>query len=231
MTNIQRTLVLFTSPQKEMAELAARPTFWFPLALTLAGTLIVQLWYFQIVDFSWLADYSSSANRRMAQLPEATRAGLAAKMSKARLLGLTLAAALFTPLVIRTLSATFFNLLGKLLNIRRTFRDWFAVVWWASLPLTLNLLAAALLLAFTESRQISPSALSVLSVNELFAHRGYHDRGFNILSTLTLLHPIAWWYTVRGVQALSSRSLQFSAAFVLGPIVLFYAVWGLLPIA
>jgi hypothetical protein len=231
MTNIQRALVLFTSPRKEMAELAGRPTFWFPLALTLILTLIVQLWYFHIVDFSWLADYSISANRRMAQLPEASRAAIAAKMSKARLMGLTLAAALLAPLVIRTLSATFFNLLGKLLNIRGTFKEWLAVVWWASLPLILNLLAAALLLAFTQSRQISPPALSVLSLNELFAHKTYPDRGFNILSTLTLLHPVAWWYTVRGAQALSGRSLQFSAAFVLGPVLFFYGLWALLPIA
>jgi len=224
-------MVLFASPGREMAELAGRPTFWFPLALTLVCTLIVQLWYFQIVDFSWLADYSISANRRMAQLPEASRTALASKMSRGRLMGFTVTAALLAPLLIRTLTATFFNLLGKLLNIRKTFGEWLAVIWWASLPLTLNLLAAVLFLALTPSHQISPPGLSVLSLNELFAHRSYHERGFNVLTTLTLLHPIAWWYTVRGAQALSGRSLQFSAVFVLTPILLFYVVWALLPIA
>jgi hypothetical protein len=231
MTNLQRTLLLLTSPQKAMADLGGRPTFWFPLVVTLLGALVVHLWYFQIVDLAWLADYAVGSNRRMAQLPEATRAAMAARMSKGRLLWFTVGAALLTPLIVRTLVATFFNLLGKLLNIRRTFQEWLAVIWWASLPLTLNFVAAALLLAFTRSRQISPPAMFVLSLNELFAQKNYNDRGFNILTTLTLLHPVAWWYTVRGAQALSGRSLQYSAAFTLIPIFLFYAAWALLPIA
>jgi hypothetical protein len=70
----------------------------------------------------------------------------------------------------------------------------------------------------------------VLSLNELFGHRGVRDVGFGILTTLTLLHPLAWWYLVRGTQALSGRSLAFSATFTLVPILLFYGVWALLPL-
>jgi hypothetical protein len=130
----------------------------------------------------------------------------------------------------RTLTATFFNLLGKLLNIRRTFADWFAIVWWSSLPLALGLVASLLFLAFTRSWQISPFAVNVLSLNELFAHRSLHQSGFGVLMTLTCLHPVAWWFMVRGTQALSGRSLGFSAAFTLVPILLFYGVWALLPL-
>jgi hypothetical protein len=167
----------------------------------------------------------------MAQLPETTRAALAANMPKARLLGVTVVSALLVPLILRTLTATFFNLLGKLLNIRRAFKEWFAVIWWASLPLTLNLAAAALFLAFTQSRQVSPTGLTVLSLNELFAHKAYGESGFNILTNLTLLHPVAWWYTVAGVRALSGRSLPYSAVFALTPILLFYGIWALTPLA
>jgi hypothetical protein len=231
MTSLQRAFLLFVSPRKEMADLVSRPSFWFPLLLTLAGSLLVELWYFQIVDFAWIADYTVSTNRNMAKLPDAERAELAAKMSKGGLMGIAVVAAVLSPLVLRTLTATFFNLLGKLLNIRKTFADWFAVVWWAALPLTLNIVASALFLSFTQSRQISPLNLWVLSLNELFAHRQVHDSGVNILTTLTLLHPLAWWFLVRGTQALSGRSLQFSAIFTLVPIFLFYGVWALLPIA
>ncbi len=231
MSYLQRTLVLFTAPGREMADLAGRPTFWFPLLLTVLMTLAIQLWYLQIVDFSWLANYAVNSNRRMAQMPEATRAAIAARMSKGRLMGITVVAAVLTPLVFHTLTATFFNLLGKLLNVRKSFKDWLAVVWWAALPLTLNLFAAALFLAFTQSRQLSPTQLNVLSLNELFAHESYGERGFNIMTTLTALHPMAWWYLVRGTQALSGRSLGFSAAFTLIPILLFYTAWALLPIA
>ena len=231
MTSLQRALVLFAAPGRGMAGLSVRPSCWFPVTLTVTLAVIGQLWYFHIVDFAWAADYAVSANRNMARLPDVERAELAARMSKSSLMGIGLAAAVLTPLLLRTLTATFFNLLGKLLNVRRTFADWFAVVWWAALPLTLNLVAALFFLAFTRSRQISPLEVSVLSLNELFAHRAVHDSGVNILSMLTILHPLAWWFLVRGTQALSGRSLRFSAAFTLLPIGLFYGVWALLPLA
>jgi hypothetical protein len=231
MTSLQRALFLFVSPRKEMADLVSRPSFWFPVLLTVAAAIVVEVWYFQIVDFAWVTDYTVSTNRNMAKLPEAERAQLAAKMSKGNLMGIGVVLAALSPVLLRTLTATFFNLLGKLLNIRKTFADWFSVVWWAALPLTLNILASALFLTFTQSRQISPLNLNVLSLNELFAHRQVHDSGVNILTALTLLHPLAWWFLVRGTQALSGRSLQFSAVFTLLPIFLFYGVWALLPIA
>lgn len=231
MTSLHRAVLLFAAPRRQMAELASRPSCWFPLLLTVAATLVVQLGYFHVVDFAWLADYTVRANRNMARLPEAQRAALAARMSRSSLMGVSVVAAVLAPLVLRTLTATFFNLLGKLLNIRRSFTDWLAVVWWAALPLALNPLAAALFLGFTRTRQISPLDVNVLSLNELFAHRSLHQSGVNILTTLTVLHPLAWWYLVRGTQALSGRSLAFSAAFTLVPIGLFYGVWALLPVA
>jgi hypothetical protein len=232
MTSLRRAFLLFIAPSKEMADLASRPSIWFPVLITVAGAVIVQLWYFQIVDFAWATDYAVSANRNMARLPEDQRAQLAAKMSKSSLLAIGLTLAVLEPLLLRTLTATFFNLLGKLLNIRKTFRDWLAVVWWAALPLwTLSVLASMLLLAFTRSRQINPTELTVLSMNELFAHRAIHESGFYLLTTLTVLHPLAWWYLVRGTQALSGRSLAFSAGFTLVPILLFYGVWALTPLA
>lgn len=231
MRSLHRVIELFAAPGKAMAGLASRPSCWFPLMLTVTAALLVQLWYFHMVDFAWLADYTVRVNRHMAQLPERSRAEIAARMSRSSLMGITVVAAVLTPLLLRTLTATFFNLLGKLLNVRRTFTEWLAVVWWAALPLTLTLLASLLFLAFTRSRQISPTDLNVLSLNELFAHRSVAASGFNILTTLTVLHPVSWWYLVRGTQALSGRSLVFSAAFTLLPILLFYGVWALSPLA
>jgi hypothetical protein len=230
MNSWQRAFVLFSAPGRQMEGVAARPSFWLPLVLTLLGAAAVQLWYFQIVDSAWVVDYTISSNRNMARMPDAQRAQLAARMSKSSLMWIGVVSAVLGPLVWRTLTATFFNLLGKLLNIRRSFGDWFAVVWWASLPLVLNLVAAMLFLALSRSRQFTPFVPFVLSLNELFGHRGLRDVGFSLLSTLTLLHPLAWWYLVRGTQALSGRSLAFSATFTLVPILLFYGVWALLPL-
>jgi hypothetical protein len=231
MSSLQRAIVLFAAPASEMSCLADRPSFWFPLLLTVLLAIIVQLWYFQIVDFAWVADYAVSTNQNWARLPDAQRAEIAAKMSKSALMTIGVLSAVLAPLVLRTLTATFFNLLGKLLNIKRTFADWLAVVWWAALPITLNTVASLLFLVFTRSRQISPLDLNVLSLNALFAHRTMHQSGVNILMMLTVLHPLAWWFLVRGTQALSGRSLGFSAAFTLMPILLFYGIWALLPIA
>jgi hypothetical protein len=197
--------------------------------LTVSVTLLVQAWYCYSVDFPWLADWSISVNRRSANLPEATRAVIAQNVRKPQLLGILLISALLAPLVMRTLAATYFNLAGKLFNLGGSFRQWFAIVWWATLPLFLGIVAGELFLAFSATTQIRPHELAVLSLNELFVHKAYGARGFNALSLLTVLHPIAWWFTILGARALSGRSLAFCAAFTLIPIALFYVALMLLP--
>jgi hypothetical protein len=87
MTSPKRALALFAAPGQEMAGVAAQPSRWFPLTLTLALAVIGQVWYFQIVDLAYAADYAVSTNRNRARLPDAQRARVAAGMSHSSLLG------------------------------------------------------------------------------------------------------------------------------------------------
>jgi hypothetical protein len=77
------------------------------------------------------------------------------------------------------------------------------------------------------SNQVAYEEVSVLSLNELFFNKSVTDKGFTLLSSLTLIHPWAWWLTVVGVRVWSGRSWQFSSVFALAPIVLVYGGWAL----
>ena len=77
------------------------------------------------------------------------------------------------------------------------------------------------------TNQISNEELSLLSLNELFFNKQMTDKGFALLSSLTLIHPWVWWLTVLGVRVWSGRSWLFSTFLALAPIVVLYGGWAL----
>jgi hypothetical protein len=68
--------------------------------------------------------------------------------------------------------------------------------------------------------------MAPLSLNELFFHKGMAEPGFNLLTALTLVHPVIWGLTVVGVQAWSGRSWLFGSVFSLLPPLLVYGSWA-----
>jgi hypothetical protein len=121
----------------------------------------------------------------------------------------------------------YLTLAGNIFNVRLKFQQWFALSCWTALPHLIGVVAMAAYLLTAQSNQIGNDELSVLSLNELFFNKSVTDKGFAFLSSLTLLHPWAWWLTVVGVRAWSGRSWLFSSVFALTPIVLIYGGWAL----
>ncbi|HYM36375.1 MAG TPA: hypothetical protein VET48_13330, partial [Steroidobacteraceae bacterium] len=66
MNNTALLTALITSPSAAFAELRERPRFWLPLiVLTLASAGLI-VWYYGLVDISWLIDRVFSSNERVA---------------------------------------------------------------------------------------------------------------------------------------------------------------------
>ena len=228
MNSMELASMTLTAPRAAFQELRERPRFWLPLTLTLGGTVALLFWYFSIVDFAWLTDHLMNSNARLRQMPEAQREQAMASMSRT---GLMLSAVVAAPLIImvlRLVEAGYYSLAGKIVNVQYSFRQWFALSWWTSLPHVLGIAAMAAFLLLSDSNQIGSEELQVLSLNELFFHRGLDEPGVSLLSSLTLLHPWAWALSVLGVQTWSGRSLAFSAAFALAPTLVIYGIWALL---
>jgi hypothetical protein len=222
MKNIQIVTALATSPSKAFAELNERPRVWFPLLLTVIALVGLTAWYYEFVDFSWLVDQTLSGN----QYSDAQRQQVAAFMTRGVLMGTSLIAIPIFLLGARLVEAVYYLLAGNLTGVQKPFKNWFALAWWTGLPGLISVVPAALILLLSDNNQISSSAMAPLSLNELIFHKGMAERGFTLLTTLTLIHPIIWGLTVVGVHVWSGRSWLYSTLFSLLPPLLVYGTWA-----
>jgi hypothetical protein len=227
MNDVELAGALVTSPSTAFATLKDKPRFWFPLLAVCLSTAAILIWYYNIVDIEWLQDRMLSANSRTANMTEQQQAQAAKFMSANVLMWSSVVSVLITIPILRALEAMFFTLAGNIVNVRYKFKQWFALSCWTALPHLIGTVVMVVYLLTADSNQIGNEELSLLSLNELFFNKPVADKGFTLLSSLTLLHPWAWWLTVLGVRVWSGRSWLFSSVFALAPIVLLYGGWAL----
>lgn len=226
MNNTTLAIALFTEPARAFAELDARPRSAFPLLLLLVVSAAMLGWYYSQVDLAWLLDATlrnSPAGARMTEeqiaLVAESRSGPVTVWSS------VIAIAVFV-LLSRLLEAVWYLLAGKVTNVERSFRHWFALGCWTSLPQVVATLAAAPVLLLATTRQLDAGAISPLSLNELFFQRAMGDPGYSFLTNVNLLHFVGLALAVYGVRQWSRRSWGFASVFVLLPPVLIFGTWG-----
>jgi hypothetical protein len=227
MNNMELAGAVVTAPSTAFSALKEQPRFWFPLLAVCLSTAVVLFWYYSTVDIEWLKDRLLNANANNAELTEQQRARASKFISGTFLTWSSVAGAIVVTLIVRALEAVYFSLAGNIANVRYKFQQWFALSCWTALPHLITTAAMAVYLLTAGSNQLGYEELSVLSLNELFFNKSITDKGFALLSGLTVLHPWAWWLTVVGVRAWSGRSWWFSSVFALVPIVLVYGGWAL----
>lgn len=227
LSNLEVAGALVTSPSTAFAALKERPTFWFPLLAVCVSTAAVLIWYYSIVDIEWLKDRLLSGGSRSSRMTEQQREQTAKLLSAGFMMGTSIVSIVVTIPILRALEALYFTLAGNVVNLRCKFQQWFSLACWTALPHLIATAAMAVYLLTATSNQISNEELSLLSLNELFFNKTPADKGFALLSSLTLLHPWCWWLTVVGVRVWSGRSWRSASVFALTPIVLVYGGWAL----
>jgi hypothetical protein len=214
---------MLVEPGRALAALRDRPGFWFPLLVLVAANVAVLLWYFGIVDYAWLADQMAQAH--------APATGNAAPseplLPKSALMGLLLGSVVVGMPLMRLLEATYFALAARVANVPLTFRHWMSLACWTAWPYVITVVAMLQPLLMSRGGQISVDDLNLFSLNELVFHVPQASPWHGLLSTLTVLHPWAWYLTVRGVRQWSGRSPAFSTVFALLPELVVYGGWAL----
>jgi hypothetical protein len=226
MNNIEMSVALATAPSTAFAELRERPRFWFPLLLVTLATAGIVYWYYSVVDIDWLKDIMFSNNPEFQKLPEAQRAATTGMLTRTTILWSSLVAALIAIPVFTVVQALFLWLAAKVTKVPLGFKHWFSLVSWASIAGLIGLIVAAILMLLSDNAQISPGTLSALSVNELLVNRPVGSPGEGLLTSLNIPGFLSWALLIIGVHTWSQRSWAFSAAFVLVPIAVIYAVWA-----
>jgi hypothetical protein len=228
MNNLQMIVALATAPRKAFDELAQKPRWLFPFLLVLGSTLLLTIWYYSKVDISWLIDEQLRNNPRAAALTEEQRAQMTSRMNPAVVMWSSIIAVFVVLVLVRVLEATWYTLAGKVTNVDRSFKQWFALANWTSLPSVIAVIPAAIALLMASGTQIDPGTLQPLSLNELFFHLKSGDTGYQLLSNLSLVSLIGALLAVIGVKAWSGRSWLFASVFVLLPLVVIGGIAALL---
>jgi len=228
MNDLTLLISMVTSPSAAMMALREKPRFWFPLIITLLLSAGMIYWYYSAVDIEWLKHQLFDNAPQMQKLPEAQRTQAMAFVSRNSLVWGGMLGATFGISVIFVLQATYFVLAGKVTGVRYSFKQWFALTCWTTLPAVLisTIIAALMILTSSDASQLSPGALKPLTLNELFFQRAIGQPGQSLLASFDLLNLWSMGLIVVGVRSWTQRSWWFSAVFALVLTVVIYGVWA-----
>lgn len=204
-------------PRVALQLLLLRPTFLFPLSVIVLGTAVALGCYFFLVDFDWLIQEQASRQGEHSKHGQTSR--IAA-------LSMSLAATLAGIPLLRVAQALYFHFAAKLLTVGLGFRHWLSLACWSNLPLFVPLPAFVLALVVHPNRQVSQQALEVFSLNNLLFHVEPNDPLYQVFTTLTVLHPWAWWLAALGIKEWGGLSWACALFVVLLPKVVIYGGWA-----
>jgi hypothetical protein len=229
-TNLEVLQALVFEPRKAFAELSERPRYWFPLLVFLAALLATTVWYLSTVDLAWMTDRQLRHSIFARNLTEdlitkqvqaaAERRGLQMSIS-------VIGIAIFLPLALM-IPALYNLLVGKMVGFERSFRHWYSYCCWMTLPSALSQIPAMLLLATSETTQISQESLKTLSLNALIFHRDIGEPGYSLYSNFDLFQLVTLYLSLVGVKVWSGRSWLFASLFVGIPWALIWGIWAVI---
>jgi len=220
MTNTQLAVRLVTSPRRFFENLADSPRFALPMWIVVLCTAALVFWFYSIVDLQWIVDLQLQSNPNSARMTEEQRQAAARFMTRGLLTWSAAIATVFFLFAIRLLEALYYRIAGSTTGLVRSYRQWFAFAWWTSLPGLLAVIPSAITLAFSRNGQVDPAALQPLSLNALFFHLAPAERGYQVLSNVSVLMVVTLALAVFGVHVWSRRSWLYSAVFALLPVAL-----------
>jgi len=221
MTPMQTFAALITNPRQAFTELEKSPRFAVPMFLLLAANIGLIIWFYASVDVDALVNQMLAAR----PLNAAQRAQAASLITRNTLMGSALIAGILSLFVIQVVQAFYFFFVFEFLEVQRTFRQWFALTWWCSVPTLITVVAAVVMILISHSAP-SMGALSPLSLNELFYHFDVADSGYSFLTSISLVQLLTVLLMVIGTHTWSQRSWVLCVVVVLLPRVVIYGIWG-----
>jgi Yip1 domain len=227
MKNLEFAWQLIINPSIAFQSLKEKPNFWFPLLTIsiISGAMLA--WFYAVVDFDWLREQIVSSNPQFEKMSEAQRAKAVTMIPKGVMMWSSIIGALVVLPVIRFLEAVYYFLIGKMTRVEVGLDQWFSLACWSGFPAIIALLLMGVAIVIRSSAQMTPDAISMLSLNELFFHVPMGHKWHSLLSSLTIVNPYIWWLTIVGVKVFSARSMTYAAVVVLVPLTVIYASWAL----
>jgi len=228
MNNLGLTVALATTPSAAFAELRERPRFWFPLLLIVLTSAGLVYWYFSAVDIDWYKEVVFGSQPKFQEMTDEQRATALSIMTPKTLLWGSLISALVVFPVVFLLEALYLLVAAKVTKLPQGFKHWFSLVCWASMPVLITTVVAAILMFLSDTPQLAPSIMQPLSLNELVLHRPVNSPGYALFEGLGIPAFLSWALMIIGIRTWSQRSWLFSATVTLLPWICIYGIWTFL---
>jgi len=220
---------IITAPARAFAAIKERPTVWLPLLIVIIINSAVSVAYTSAVDLAWLIDLQlqQAQNLTEAQRAEAVKAAMRISPAVYGVIG-AIGACVFIPLVF-ALTSLYYSAVSFVTGDGVRYKQWFALASWCAVPIVFGLLAALVHVLSGDARFMRQEELNPFSFGNLLSidMAGVTRAQRTVLS----LDPTLIWtmvLAILGYQAFTRRSLAFSAAVVLAPIVLIVAIIAIL---
>ena len=213
---------IFTAPGEALAAIRERPRFWLPLLLTLLGAGLVGFLYMNGVDLAWF--YEEQIRLAQPDLTDAQIENVVTAASSTPPVVIASIAAVTSMLAIAILYllyALYFKIVSLVLKDGVTFKLWFALACWCSLPSLLRAIASAVNLLTNDVSLMPQTALNPLSFVNLF---GLESGGTGRADQIAMnLDPTSIWTLVLliiGYNAWTRKGIALSVVVATAPYLL-----------
>lgn len=225
MSPLSTLLAIFVEPARAMQAVREKSMVWLPLLLLIAGTALVWVWYFQMVDIAWLQDQMLSASG--GELSAEQIAASKSFMTRGFLMGSTVISVIIILPLIMLISAVYYLLAAKVIGSDIGFGKWFAFAVWTSVPALLLVPAGIIKILMSSNGQLTQQAVNPLSLNELLFHLPLSSPWAGLANAIHI--PSIWAAVVAiiGYKLWTAKSTVSSTIVVLLPLVVIYGGWAL----
>jgi hypothetical protein len=161
---------ILTAPAAAFARLKQDPTFWAPLLLLMVMTIATTCGYLLLNNEGFVRDQMIEQASNFREMTKEQRAQVEKSVETVSLttqaIVSSVAIAIIVPIVL-TISATYLSLVSKFGSAQLSFRHWFALACWNTVPTFFSNLAAILVLLTDANHQVPQGDLQVLGLVHL----------------------------------------------------------------
>lgn len=216
---------ILVAPNQVFGRLKEKPIWFLPWLLVFLMTASVQLGFFSLVDSEYLLDQLVEQSLQPGITERDLRATLQVQVdNKTLLIFSSVIGVLIGLLLVMAIKAAYFLLISKLTDKIISYKSWYSLVAWCSVPSIFTALAAWLVI-FSSGRMIDIEALNPLNLNYLTVNT---EGVFS--SWLRAIDLIAIWglvLVIMGYQSFTSCSTTKASIIVLTPYILIFGIWAI----
>jgi len=201
---------------------------WLPFVLLSSSSFFIFMYYFNVVDFSWLKEQMLSQAAASNPMTDDELKAMSSFYVKDTLMWSTAIGGVVAMIVFNMISAIYYNIATKIsAGSEYTFTQWYGFTWWASFPAIVSALLSGLVVFFASDGMVSMQDLQPTSFNSLLFSVDPSHAWYGLLEGINLFS--FWTIAVASIGLRSWLNLSSKKAVIIAavPQILIYGLWAL----